>query len=297
MAVLELLTERAPRTIFAPVEAPLRDSDPYGVDMQLALHICYELHYRGFAGVDPGWEWNPALLHLRAQFEYEFLAALQHDLGAVTADVRAADDMDDLRHQAGPHPAQYLRSDGTWTQMQEYFVHRSFYRFRECDPHSFGARQCECPGRLTKQSFGELMIKAGLDANHLGYIDRLPAQSLAMVNLMSLFGLHRAHRGAAAGRLAAAEAAANQSLGMLREGLERISAPKACIDFYRNYAEISTGPERSAYSEMSALIAREPALEPDVVFGIRAQQLVEKRLTEHLVKAWRAGRSSLRRPL
>lgn len=25
--------------------------DPYGEDLQLALYCCYELHYRGFAGV------------------------------------------------------------------------------------------------------------------------------------------------------------------------------------------------------------------------------------------------------
>ena len=27
------------------------DLDPYGLDLQLALYVCYELHYRGFAGV------------------------------------------------------------------------------------------------------------------------------------------------------------------------------------------------------------------------------------------------------
>lgn len=27
-------------------------SDPYGDDLQLALYVCYELHYRGFDGVD-----------------------------------------------------------------------------------------------------------------------------------------------------------------------------------------------------------------------------------------------------
>jgi hypothetical protein len=26
-------------------------ADPYGLDLQLALYACYELHYRGFAGV------------------------------------------------------------------------------------------------------------------------------------------------------------------------------------------------------------------------------------------------------
>jgi hypothetical protein len=131
----------------------------------------------------------------------------------------------------------------------------------------------------------------------LVYFFGFSAKSLGFLNFLSLFGLHRAPGGAAAGRLAAAETATKQSVGLLREGLERISAPKPCIEFYRDYAAISTDLERWARGAVDALIQREPALEPDVVFGIRAQQLVEKRLTEHLVKTWQAGRSSLRRPL
>ena len=40
-------------------------ADPYGDDLQLALYLCYELHYRGFAGVAPAWEWDPGLLRDR----------------------------------------------------------------------------------------------------------------------------------------------------------------------------------------------------------------------------------------
>ncbi|WP_435792280.1 hypothetical protein [Actinacidiphila glaucinigra] len=49
----------------APPAAAVEDADPFGEDLQLALHVCYELHYRGFAGVHPGWEWDPGLLVLR----------------------------------------------------------------------------------------------------------------------------------------------------------------------------------------------------------------------------------------
>ena len=34
-------------------------------DLHLALYCCYELHYRGFDGVDDDWEWEPSLLALR----------------------------------------------------------------------------------------------------------------------------------------------------------------------------------------------------------------------------------------
>ena len=53
-AVIDLLAERPPLRGLVPVEAAVLDSDPCGLDLQLALYVCYELHYRGFAGVDRG---------------------------------------------------------------------------------------------------------------------------------------------------------------------------------------------------------------------------------------------------
>lgn len=41
----------------------------YGEDGALALYCLYELHYRGFRGVDDRWEWEPSLLGLRAGLE------------------------------------------------------------------------------------------------------------------------------------------------------------------------------------------------------------------------------------
>src|SRR3954447_15113268 len=43
-------------------------------DLQLALYCCYELHYRGFHGVDDAWEWEPLLLAFRAELEKRFEA-------------------------------------------------------------------------------------------------------------------------------------------------------------------------------------------------------------------------------
>ncbi len=38
-------------------------------DLQLALFLLYELHYRGLEGVDDRWEWAPDLLRLRGELE------------------------------------------------------------------------------------------------------------------------------------------------------------------------------------------------------------------------------------
>jgi hypothetical protein len=77
--VLDILRSR-PALHGRPMEVPLCEADPYGLDLQLTLYVCYELHYRGFDGVNPRWEWNPALLHLRGRLEEMFhpgAAALQ----------------------------------------------------------------------------------------------------------------------------------------------------------------------------------------------------------------------------
>ena len=139
MAVRRSLTERAPRDQLTRIGASVRDSDPYGLDLQLALYMCYELHYRGFAGVDPTWEWNPGLLHLRGQLERTFLAGVRRDVGPIEPDQTAEAEMDDLSIESvdGTGPSYWLRDNGTWQQMREYFVHRSLYHLKEGDPHAW----------------------------------------------------------------------------------------------------------------------------------------------------------------
>ena len=51
-AVVEALRRGSASTPWPVIE----DADPFGEDLTLALQVCYELHYRGFAGVDPAWE-------------------------------------------------------------------------------------------------------------------------------------------------------------------------------------------------------------------------------------------------
>jgi hypothetical protein len=316
--VVNLLTERAPRNHLARVEASVGDSDPYGLDLHLALYVCYELHYRGFAGVDPHWEWNAGLLHLRGQLESAFLDAVRRDVGDIGADETAAAEMDALAIEPvdGSGPSYYLRDEGTWEQMQEYFVHRSLYHLKEGDPHAFAIPRLtgqakasfvavefdEFGGgrgpKLHQQLFADLMTAAGLDATYLGYIDDVTAESLAAVNLMSMFGLHRALRGAAVGHFASTEITSSPGSRRLVDALERMGAPEACAGFYREHVEADAVHEQVVRTDVVGdLVAREPHLDRDVVFGIRAHALVEDRLADHLMACWRDGRSSLRRPL
>jgi Iron-containing redox enzyme len=77
-----------------------------------------------------------------------------------------------------------------------------------------------------------------------------------------------------------------------------MGAPEPCIGFYREHVEADAVHEQVVRTDVVGdLVAREPQLDRDVVFGIRAHALVEDRLAAHLMLCWTAGKSSLRRPL
>lgn len=318
MAVRHRLNEPAPRDQLTRIVASVRDSNPYGLDLQLALYMCYELHYRGFAGVDPNWEWNPGLLHLRAQLERAFLAKVRRDVGPIESGRTAQAEMDDLSIEAsdGAGPSYWLRDNGTWDQMREYFVHRSLYHLKEGDPHAFAIPRLTGQAKasfvavefdeygaghgakLHQQLFADLLTAAGLDATYLAYLEVVPAESLAVVNLMSLFGLHREFRGAAVGHFASTEITSSPGSRRLTEALERMSAPPECVTFYREHVEADAVHEQVVRNDVVGdLVAREPHLDGDVVFGIRAHAAVEDRLADVIMASWKAGETSLRRPL
>jgi len=318
MAVRRSLTERAPCDQLTRIGPSVLDSDPYGLDLQLALYMCYELHYRGFAGVDPTWEWNPGLLHLRAQLERTFLAEVRRDVGSIPPDQTAEAEMNDLSIESvdGTGPSYWLRDNGTWQQMREYFVHRSLYHLKEGDPHawaiprlsgqakaSFVAIEFDEYGagqgaKVHQQLFADLLTAAELDATYLGYLEVVPAESLAVVNLMSLFGLHRQFRGAAVGHFASTEITSPPGSRRLVEALQRLNAPPECAAFYHEHVEADAVHEQVVRIDVVGdLVAREPQLDRDVVFGIRAHAVVEDRLADAIMASWKAGETSLRRPL
>lgn len=318
MTVRRTLTGPSSRDQLARISASVRDSDPYGLDLQLALYMCYELHYRGFAGVDPTWEWNPALLSLRAELERAFLAGVRRDVGAIDPGETAAAEMAALSIEPvdGSGPSYFLRDTGTWQQMREYFVHRSLYHLKEGDPHAwviprlmgrakaafvaveydeYGAGQGP---RLHQQLFADLLAAADLDSTYLGYLDAVPAEALAVVNLMSLFGLHRWLRGAAIGHFAATEITSPPGSRRMVQALQRMDAPPACIAFYQEHVEADAVHEQVVRLDVVAdLVAREPRLDCDVVFGMRAHAVVENRLADTIMTSWKLGQSSLRQPL
>ena len=200
--------------------------------------------------------------------------------------------------------------------MREYFVHRSLYHLKEGDPHAFAIPRLIGQAKASfvaiefdeygggrgphvhQQLFADLMDAAGLSSVYLGYLNDVPADALASVNLMSLFGLHRDLRGAAIGHFASTEITSSPGSRRLVDALERMGAPQACIGFYREHIEADAVHEQVVRTDVVGdLVAREPQLDRDVVFGIRARDAVEERLAKHVMDCWAQGRSSLRGPL
>ncbi|WP_437052833.1 iron-containing redox enzyme family protein [Streptomyces sp. enrichment culture] len=307
-AVVDCLRAAGP----APDAGAVAAADPYGDDLQLALYVCYELHYRGYAGVAPDREWDPELLRFRAALEHRFLSALRVDVPARDA---VADALAGLLVEPvdGTGLSHYLRDEGELWQLREYAAQRSLYHLKEADPHAwvlprlwgrakagmaavefdeFGGGRAD---RVHARLFADLMTDLDLDTTYGRYLDEACAEALAVVNLMSLFGLHRSLRGALVGHFAAVEVTSSPGSRRLAEAMRRTGAGPAAEHFYDEHVEADAVHEQVVrHDVIGGLLDEEPYLAPDVAFGIDATSHVEDRLADRLLSDWRAGHSSLR---
>ena len=143
------------------------------------------------------------------------------------------------------------------------------------------------------------MLEAvGLDGSYGAYLDHVPAITLATVNLMSWFGLHRRWRGAIVGHLALFEMTSSVPSRRYGDGLRRLGLGPDATDFFDEHVEADAVHESVASVDLAGgLVRQEPALAGDVLWGARALVAVEGRWAAHLLDAWQDGRSSLRVPL
>jgi hypothetical protein len=312
----ELLVER----LVAPPTAMIAAPEPEGdEDLQLALYLCYELHYRGLPGVDDRWEWQPSLLEVRRRleerFEAELLAAVPREAEEVAPEdmdlaLRAIEDADE-----GPSLPRYLERDGTLAQFREFLAHRSAYQLKEADPHSWALPRLwggpkaamveiqtdEYGGgradRIHAELFAKAMVALGLDRRYGAYIDLLPAATLRTVNLMSLCGLHRRLRGAIVGHLALFEMTSSIPNRRYGDGLRRLGYSGDATDFFDEHVEADAVHEAVAAVDLAGgLVRQDPSLCGDVLWGARCLAHVEAEWGRAVLAAWEDGASSLRAP-
>jgi hypothetical protein len=304
-----------------PVELPLLDPSPELLaddDVQLALYLCYELHYGELEGVDDRWEWDPGLLAFRTVLERAFEAAL-YDAAPPPQSATPAEVVTTALHALvaavdDPPLSRFVETGATREQLRELVVHRSAYRLKEADPHSWAiARLTGAPkaalvevqadgygsgnSEIHATLFARAMVALGLDPRYGAYVERLPGITLATVNLMSLCGLHRRLRGAIVGHLAAFEMTAALANRRCATGLRRLGCGADATAFFDEQVAAEAAHEQVAtWDLVGSLAAAEPALASDILWGAAALLELDSRWAGHVLAAWERGASSLLAP-
>lgn len=290
-------------------------------DLQLTLFCLYELHYGGIQGVDDRLEWSPNLIAARSLIEDAFEAELRirvpvPELPAATAAAVATALFDLTGADSGPSVARYVARKATLEQVQELLIHRTIYTLKEADPHSWAiprltgrakAALVEIqsdeygggrPGRVHSAIFAGTVRAAGLDASYGAYVDAVPAITLAAVNVMTMFGLHRRLRGAVVGHLAAFEMTSSIPSRFYGDGFRRLGFGKKATWYFDEHVEADAVHEQIAGRDLAGGLAEAfPDLVGDIMFGAAACLTVEGWAGSHLLDSWSEGRTSLASPV
>ena len=301
----------------APVPTARRDatSPPPWLDedLQIALWCSYELHYRGFEDVDDRWEWDPHIIAFRERLERRWLAGLRSlvNPGEPTAPVATA--LAGLvRDDRGPDLAGYLAREASLGEFAEYLAHRSVYQLKEADPHSFGiprlagrakAALVEIeadeygggrPERVHAELFRATMRWAGLADDYGHYVPVVPAVTLAVSNLMSLFALHRRWLGALLGHLAALEMTSTGPNRKYSAAAGRLGAGVTARRYFDEHVEADAVHEQIAMHDLCGdFVAQRPDAAGDILFGAACCLALDGMLARHLLACWQDGQSSL----
>lgn len=293
------------------VTDPLADDD-----LQLALYVCLELHYRSFPDVEPAWEWSPVLLAVRAILEAAFLDRLEAEIsrpdpvdpgrvGDLLFEIEAGDD--------GVSLSRHLEIEAGIEEFREFVIHRSLYQLKEADPHSWAIPRLAGPpktalleiqsdeygggraDRMHSSLFAKTMRSLGLEDRENAYLELVPGSTIATVNLMSVLGLRRSRRGAIVGHLAMFEMTSALPNRRYGNALRRLGFDEHATNFYDEHVEADAVHENIAAYDLAGGLARaEPELAGDIIFGARALLYLEDRFARNLLDSWQRGESSLR---
>ncbi|VXC30709.1 iron-containing redox enzyme family protein [Aeromicrobium sp. 9AM] len=280
-----------------------------GDDAQIALWAMYELHYAGFEDAGDEMEWHPDVLRLRRRLERDFEAELRARHTATTLDEPFAESLFSfIADHDGPSLAAYVQRKADREQVLELLRHRSIYHLKESDPIAWVVPRLPTapkaalmelqfdeygdgdPNRLHAHLFALGLEAAGLRPDLYAYIDDVPVEILELNNAMSLFGLHRRLRAAALGHLAAFEATSSLPSRRMAQGLARLELPPEMIAYYEEHVEADAVHEQLAVRTIcGSLVAEEPQLVDDVVFGAFTCLDLEDRYAQRMLDEWAAA--------
>ena len=282
-------------------------ADPFDRDTQLAWFMLNETSFGGWRDVDDDAEWDPAVVGLRRQFENWFVDTVGVDRDVVdpvglVRDILAADD--------GVSMSRYLSEFGTSDQVMESLQLRHPYQSKEADPHTFAiprlsgtVKRALCEIQSGEYGVGHRSTHAELfcdalaaldDLGDCGLVERLPGVAFATSNLVTMGGLNRARRGIAVGQLALFEMDSVKPNGTMVEVCDRLQLPAATRRFFD--VHVMADAEHEVIAQQAFLIdypIREPEQLCNVLFGIRAQHVIDVALAHHALRAWTNGVSAL----
>ncbi len=292
----------------ADPESPAASGDP-----ELSLWMLHELSYRGFDSVDERWEWHPDLLRLRHRLEGDLETRLRArwsapDLGPDPSEgfvARLSSLVDD---STGPSLARHVQHGATREQTEELLRQRSIYHLKEADPTSWVIPRLEGrskaallevqfdeygtgdASRLHHRLFARGLETSGLNHRYGAYIDQAAPVILEQNNALSMFGLHRRLRGAALGHLAAFEATSSLPSRQMSQGLRRMGFSAEMVHYYDEHIEADAVHEQLALRDIcGTLVAEEPHLATDVLFGAWTCLDLETRTATALLETWEAA--------
>lgn len=293
--------EGVPHPVVQGPERPYADDD-----LQLALWISNELQYRGFDDVDPEYQWDPATIAFRTQLEQPWLDWLQANCGIVpdaqpvAMQLRALVDGDD-----GPRLAPYLRRHASREEFREFVLQRSVYQLKEADPHSFGIPRLggaakaalveieadEYGGgrreRMHSELFRTAMRWLDLDDGYGHYVPHVPAVTLAVSNVMSVFALHNRWTAALIGHLAALEMTSTLPNRQYATGAVRLGASEEQARYFTEHIEADAVHEQIAAHDLcGSYVEEHPDALGDVLFGARCALTVDNLFAEQLLSGW-----------
>jgi len=276
-------------------------------DLQLALAVAYELHYRGFDDADPRAEWSPEVLESRAVIEEAHEAALRAAVSAAPERESVATRLTDLVNaDRGLSLSRLMASDPSLDKFRCLVAQRSIYHLKEADPHSWTIPRIGGPAKaalieiqadeygggryraMHSTLFSRLMRELGLDDTYGAYWPQATAPTLATVNTMSMFGLHRRLRGASLGHLAVLEMTSSIPNRQYERALRRLDFDAAAAEFYAVHVQADSVHEQVAAFDMCGnFVKDEPAESDAVLFGAAACLLVEGLFAESIARSWK----------
>ena len=306
-----------------PLEEAFRaDADIlFNEDLQLTLFVLYELHYSGFESISDDWEWHPPLLALRKRIEERFERILKDTVGELPRPAPNAQSVADALFEmakaaTGPSVSAFVARNATLEQAREFLVHKSIYQLKEADPHTWVIPRLTgraksalveiqadeygggVPGQTHAELFARTMQGLGLESDFGSYIDAIPAITLASVNVISLFGLHRRHRGAACGHLAIYEMTSSLPNAKYARGFRRLGFDSPVTDYFDEHVEADAVHEQIAGRDLAGgLIETDPRTMENVFFGAAAVILLDTLAGQWQMSAWQSETSSLRSQL